>query len=232
MTNDGTPKAATVRVHRVGQERRELVIMDHVLGEPSKLIEVAAGCDFQPPPGGHYPGLNAALPRAYMVGLVDGLRPLLQDVYGLRTVTPIQLSGYFGLATTPASDLRAIQKVPHYDFADPSTLALVHYLSGGNHGGTGFFRHELSGFETIDESRAERFKTCRQNEAERSDLTDHVGKTTPGYLLTASVEAVFNRLIIYRSNMLHSGLLGEGVLSDDVTKGRLTANVFIKPDQR
>jgi len=39
---------------------------------------------------------------------------------------------------------------------------------------------------------------------------------------------VFNRLIVYRTHMLHSGLLNRAPLSADPAKGRLTANGFIE----
>ncbi len=38
----------------------------------------------------------------------------------------------------------------------------------------------------------------------------------------------FNRLVVYRSHVLHSGLLGESRLSEDPAVGRLTANSFLE----
>ena len=39
---------------------------------------------------------------------------------------------------------------------------------------------------------------------------------------------VFNRLVVYRSHMLHSGRIPPGAeLSDDPRRGRLTANIFV-----
>ena len=47
-------------------------------------------------------------------------------------------------------------------------------------------------------------------------------------LLLGQSEAVFNRLIIYRSHVLHTALLADNAGSPDPAVGRLTANGFIE----
>lgn len=51
---------------------------------------------------------------------------------------------------------------------------------------------------------------------------------TSSYELIGHSEAVFNRLIIYRSHVLHTALLADGAGSPDPALGRLTANGFIE----
>jgi hypothetical protein len=43
------------------------------------------------------------------------------------------------------------------------------------------------------------------------------------------VDLRFNRLVIYRSNVLHCALFDGTALSDDPRNGRLTANSFFSP---
>ena len=47
--------------------------------------------------------------------------------------------------------------------------------------------------------------------------------------MTDSVDPAFNRLIVYRSHVLHAGLLDGIALSPDPRAGRLTANSFLSP---
>jgi len=44
-----------------------------------------------------------------------------------------------------------------------------------------------------------------------------------------AVEGLADRLVIYRGNMLHSGIIPEDMdFSSDPRRGRLTANIFIR----
>ena len=58
-------------------------------------------------------------------------------------------------------------------------------------------------------------------------LDGFTGPSTPNYAMIDSVEARFNRLIVYRSASLHCGLFEGAHLSDDPRTGRLTANTFV-----
>lgn len=55
------------------------------------------------------------------------------------------------------------------------------------------------------------------------------GEAMQHYDLIGKTEAALNRLIVYRSHVLHAPLLGLGGASADPRSGRLTANGFITP---
>jgi hypothetical protein len=50
----------------------------------------------------------------------------------------------------------------------------------------------------------------------------------PNYEQIEMIEAVFNRLIVYRATSLHAGILGTTRLGRNPEDGRLTANSFIE----
>jgi hypothetical protein len=115
---------------------------------------------------------------------------------------------------------------------------MVHYLCRDMPGGTGFFRHKATGFEGVDARRRADYvrHAAAELEADGGQLTRHVTDETPNYELIDFAELKFNRLIIYRSHVLHSGLLEGASLTNDPRTGRLTANSFIdiarpKPDK-
>jgi hypothetical protein len=107
---------------------------------------------------------------------------------------------------------------------------MVHYLCRGRFGGTGFFRHTATGFESVDATRQHRYEAVARKELAEAgaSATHYAGADTTCYESIRHSEAVFNRLIVYRSHVLHSALLGEGVGSADPGTGRLTANGFLE----
>jgi hypothetical protein len=223
-------RSISVRLHHVGSERQPLMIVDDVLEDPQAMIDTARGASFYVPHHTNYPGVNAPLPQAYYLTVVAALRGPLEAAFGLPRSAHLSYFGFFALATTSGRDARPIQKIPHRDSADPHRLAMVHYLCRGSFGGTGFFRHRATGFESVDAGRQRDYETAARRELTESEASHahYAGTDSPHYELVDQSEAVFNRLIVYRSHVLHSALLGEGETSANPGEGRLTANGFLE----
>jgi hypothetical protein len=163
--------------------------------------------------------------------LVPALRGLLDEVFATQGFGDPRGEGFFGLTVDGLDDLSLMQRTPHHDSDDPRNLAMVFYLCAAPYGGTGFFRHQASGFEWIDRARAPRYGALVEDELKvKAALpATYVGAAAPHYNQIAQVEAVFNRLIIYRTTSLHCALLNGAETSADPKIGRLTANVFLGP---
>lgn len=217
----------SVRLRKVGVEHQPLLVVDDVLADPEAMIDAARAADFYRPPQTHYPGLNANLPEAYYRTVVTALRGPIEAAFGLSAGAVLKFFGFFALATTSANEASPLQRLPHLDGPDPDRLAMVHYFCRGAFGGTGFFRHDATGFESVDPGRAAAYADAVQAELARERAT-FAGADTPGYALIEAVEPVFNRLIVYRGHVLHAGLLEQGGGSADPSTGRLTANGFIE----
>ncbi len=225
----GLNPAARIDLRQIGRERQPLLIIDDVLADPDALIEAAKTADWHKPHT-QYPGLNAPLPAAYSQAVIRALRPLLQRGFGIPAHRQLNFFGFFALATQGPDQLQPIQKIPHRDSPDPFRIAMVHYLCRGQAGGTAFFRHQATGFESIDFERGETYDRTAAGElaAGGERLTRHVTAETPHYEQVDVAAMAFNRLVVYRSHVLHSGLLEESRLSDDPATGRLTANSFLE----
>lgn len=217
----------SVRLRKVGAEQQPLLIVDDVLADPWAMVDAARAADFYRPPHTNYPGLNANLPEAYYRTVVTALRGPIEAAFGVSASSVLKFFGFFALATTPASAATPVQKVPHLDGPDPSRLAMVHYFCQGDFGGTGFFRHQATGFESVDGSRTDAYAAALKAELTQ-ERHGFAGPDTPGYDLIDQAEAVFNRLILYRGHVLHAGLLDPAGGAADPATGRLTANGFIE----
>jgi hypothetical protein len=220
---------ARMEMRRIGREGHPLLIIDDVLTDPDALIEMAKTAHFEQPSHTRYPGLNAPLPESYGNGILNAVNPLLARGFGMPADLPKAMFGFFALATLRPDELEPIQKVPHHDSPNPFRIAMVHYLCRDHAGGTAFFRHKATGFEGITAQQRPDYvrHAAAELEAAGDSLTHHVNNETPNYEQIDFAELKFNRLIIYRSHVLHSGLLEGTTLSKDPSVGRLTANSFI-----
>jgi hypothetical protein len=219
-----------VQLRHLGQEGQPLLVVDDVLADPDAMIDAARQAEFYSPPHTNYPGLNANLPESYYRTVVTALRGPIAAAFDLPAEAILKYFGFFALATTGARDARPVQKVPHHDGPDPHRLAMVHYLCRGDHGGTGFFRHKATGFESVGDDRHATYVAIAQAQlAERGvGMSVYAGDGMADYDLIGQAECVFNRLIVYRGHVLHSALLGPEAGARDPGRGRLTANGFIE----
>jgi len=223
--------SANILVRHVGLERQPLLIIDNVLKHPEDMVEYAAAHgDFQTPPEtSYYPGLNGVLPTQYGPALVSALRPLLGRHFGIGQKEKLTYEGFYGLSLRSGLSLNALQRIPHFDSPKPFRLAMVHYFCGPPFKGTAFYRHRTTQFETVDRHRIDLYRQTVFAELDQARPVEGQAHTEQAfYDETDTVDARCNRLIVYRSNVLHSGCLNETPLSSDPRSGRLTANSFVE----
>ncbi len=222
---------AQVKLLSLGQQQTPLVLIDHVLSDLSILRQQACAASYATDGSSMYPGLRAPLPRAYMLALLEALYPLMYRVYQIPPTLKLRpKEGYFSLLTMPEAQLQPMQCLPHFDSAQPYFFAVLHYLSAGSHGGTGFFRHKPTGFERIMPQRQTEYFQAAQR------FFDQHGAPPQRYQVASDQQFELyqqlpfqqNRLLIYPGNLLHSSLVQTATdLSADPAIGRLTANMFL-----
>ena len=218
-----------ITVHQFGKEREPIVQIDAFSGTVDTLRQRAKDADWQPG-GAAYPGIRAWCEPDYLDRRRDLVFSALQNVFGFRQGVQLDAST-FSLVTTPPADLSPIQRVPHYDNAAGELIAVMHYLLGPETGGTAFYRHRRTGFETITPEREAAY-----GEGQRQDAAEHGDPSAayfhgddPRYELIGEIEARPDRFVMYRGRALHSGVIpAELAPSDDPEKGRLTINMFLR----
>jgi len=216
----------------VGAERAPVLVIEDAAVDPQALIDCAAQeAAFVAPKGGSnfYPGLLAPAPLAYVEALARVLDPHIRQAYALEDLGLANASCNFSLATLPPERLNLAQRLPHVDTVDPLQFAVLHYLCDGVFGGTAFYRHRATGFERLSQDRLETYQSALDQEISVTPpAAAYVGSDSPLFEQTAELEAVFNRVIVYRSQVLHSGQIPPNTpLSPDPRRGRLTANIFL-----
>lgn len=224
--------AASVTRLKVGAEGLPVLIIDDALARPDALCAYARQASFvlEESSGNHFPGVRAPLTDDYPRAIEALIRPHL-DHFGLNGahVCDVPLNT-LQMVTKPAQQLIIPQCIPHFDTLAGMQIAVVHYLSESDKGGTDFYRHRSSGFERITEDRFHPYTQKLVSEVQARGLPKAYMKgSTDLFERIGNADSRFNRLAVYFSNMLHSGHIeGEGPFPDTVDEGRLTASVFLR----
>ena len=221
------------QLYHAGIEKTPVLVIDDIVDNPDALVDYAASlAPFPPEAGNYYPGLRLQLPRdPIVVDYVDTvchtLANLMASAYGLRKITVQGVA--FSIVTKPPSELQPLQTIPHMDGADPLHFAVLHYLSHHENSGTAFFRHARTGFETMIPQRTGPFAQAREaDKAAYGIPSGYVRGSSNGFEEIGRVEARFNRLVVYPSNLFHSGILPDDYdFNPDPRRGRLTTNIFL-----
>lgn len=221
----------SAQVLHLGRERAPVLIVDDLLRDPEAMLcHAESGAAFRKEEKDFYPGIRKPLSLAYATAIYGGLHALFADTFGAASPATIEpLSCALSLTTTMPEQLRPIQSVPHFDSFDPSLVAGVHYFCGEAFGGTSFYRHRASGYESLDAARIREYAPRLKQEVMDLQLQrfDYIRGDTALFERTGGVEARFNRAVFYRSNLLHSGdIRVDAGLSADPRAGRLTANAL------
>lgn len=221
------PPRARIRVEYVGDEHAPVLVVEDLLADPGPLVAAAHAARYGAPEMKAYPGLRATAPRAYALGLRAALLPAIRDAFGLPGWEVAGAICDFSLVTRRPEALEPRQRVPHTDTSDPALIALLHYLTPGGCGGTSFYRHRATGFETITAERRARYEATLAMEIGRDPPSGYTSGGGPLFARTGGFEGSFNRLIAYRGDLLHSGdVPRDSTFSDDPRRGRLTLNTF------
>lgn len=219
-------------VHALGHEAQPLVVINNFVDDPETLISLAeADPPFVAQATDFYPGIRKQV-KAYPAVLLQKVEPVLREVFDLsRQYQPVVRMSSFSLTTTPPDQLRPIQCVPHIDNHTPNQFAVVHYLCDEKFGGTSFYRHRSTGYETVTSKRLERYFRILKQEvmADQEATRGYINGNTRLFERIARIQVRFNRALIYRSCSLHSGDISVAAgLSADPRRGRLTLNSLIE----
>lgn len=213
----------------IGVERAPLLVIDNLVGDPDDLLRAAARQKFSEQ-SRYYPGIRANAPSGYQELIAADLAPILATHFQLPAGTLHFSLCQYSLVTTPAERLQIPQRIPHVDSLPGTGLASIHYLFKRDLGGTAFYRHRKTGFEYIDEARNETYLASLRAENLRPDTAPmgYINGDTELYEQVARQDGLFNRMLIYRRNSLHSGCIDRGFVPDpNPATGRLSINSFI-----
>ncbi len=216
-----------ITIHPIGTERHPVVVIDDFAPNPARFVSDAAMLSFAPM-GIHYPGIRASAAHRMIAPLLDALAPVIAANFGHGRVDIDD--AFYSLVTTAPAELTPIQRMPHFDGVEPGRLALLHYLAPGAPGGTAFYRHRTTGFETVTAPRLPAYRAALDDDLARDGLPApaYIDGDTGIFEQIARFDGRFNRAILYRGNSLHCAWLPDGTpFAADPQSGRLTLNIFL-----
>lgn len=222
--------AARPKATLMGSEKEPLIVINEAFLHPERLVQYATTEARFGPGGVAYPGVRAAVPQALNVALFYALQPLAQHVFGVSDDDEMSMTTSFAMVSYPPEKLMLAQALPHYDSTPDKNLAVVVYLCDSSWGGTRFYRHRSTGFERISTDRAESYNRRLADELRMTPaISGYPDAAHPLFDVVQEVEARFNRLVLYRSRALHSGIIvPTKIHSEDPAAGRLTLTAFME----
>lgn len=217
----------------VGNEQQKIIVVDGLLQQPQNIVNYAASKNEFERYKGHcnfYPGIRVPAPTEYSAALAPVVHSILLSEYeGIETDWELNKTECsLSLITLKPEDLRKVQSTPHFDSANPYQFAVLVYLCNETHGGTAFYRHNATNYETITHETRKKFEDIYFKELETSSINrGYFTESNAYFTKTGLVNAKFNRMVIYRSCLLHSAHINpnQSVDSNPLT-GRLTINSF------
>jgi Family of unknown function (DUF6445) len=221
---------STLSVETFGNERQPVLVIDDAFEDPLGLVEDACAKPFSRI-GAYYPGLRATLDKGSTLMLIAAVEQVLEQHFNI-VGAQWDSECFYSIVTTPPEALAPIQRFPHYDGVEEQRLAILCYLGKPDYGGTAFYRHRSTGFETVSADRFNRFKQTLEAEVRQHGLPPprYIEDGAPLFERIGAVEARFNRMLIYRGFNLHCSIIDNAApLPSDPREGRLTVNCFLRP---
>lgn len=214
---------------KFGNENFPVVVIDDFSINADHLYNTGLKCNFTPG-GRHYPGHRANTSAAYLATQDTLLQQVLKDVFGLKNGANVVECNY-SIVTTHPTKLTPIQRIPHFDGTDPNNIAFLHYLCSEQAGGTSFYRHRETGFESITQDRLSQYDIALHADIKKYGLpaAQYFSNSNSMFERIGQVEAKFNRMVIYSGLHLHSGNIDQPEkIGKKITDARMTLNTFMR----
>lgn len=210
----------------VGHRQFAVTLIDDVLSAPQDVAALGYAQSYAEDRSNLYPGVRAPMSESFSTAWRAWLTPILQRSGALQAHQTIQRdSSFFSVVTTAPQDLLPIQRIPHYDSADPRLLAAVIYLCDTRFSGTSFYRHRRTGYEEITAENQNNYRIALDNDLRKYGPPDKAYMNGDNFLFETifSAELRFNRAIVYPGRALHAGNIARGFSPPrDLTEWRLT----------
>lgn len=215
----------------IGKEQLPILVVDDFVNNAESLIKNAANHNFLLE-NGFYPGIRAPAPKSYQTLLLQTLEEKLLNFFDIKAERLNFSVCHYSMVTKTPEQLKLLQRIPHFDSPKKDCIAAVHYLFKKDLGGTSFYRHKKTNFESIDEEKMKPYFSSLESENGTNNIpkSGYINSDTALYEKIAEQKGIFNRIIFYRRNSLHSGSIDEKFTFDpSPLTGRLTIASFLDP---
>jgi hypothetical protein len=225
------PNASASSV-RAGKCPIAVTVADNVLLRPQQLAEFGLGLHFAEDDSNLYPGVRARVPAEFSRPFHAWLTRTLRGTGVFEDGRHIHDdASFFSIVSKNRAKLLPLQRIPHYDSADPSVFAAVIYLFHRANSGTSFYRHRTTGYETIGADNKDNYKIALSRNMKNlgPPAREYTNGSSDLFERTHSVDSAFNRMVIYSGNVLHAADIDGSLFDngDDNSRWRLTVTSLI-----
>ena len=226
-------RRANLYTFEVGHEKTRVLVVDNLMSDVEAIRQYAfQHAEFEKEIVSFYPGLRAMLPKPYIDAILQGVLPLIMQQYNIGREVAVKIrAAFLSMVTKAPEQLEVQQRIPHYDNTLINSFAIMHYLNPGQFGGTGYFRHKATGVEVVTNANRQMLHDSVEAYFLQNGEPDkqYIRQSNGQYALTGKVEYQQNRLLVYPSGLLHSGLIEtDRDVGDDPQTARLSANIFVE----
>lgn len=207
-----------------------MIIVDNATPDAAVLVDLASTLPYSPI-GPYYPGLRTLPDAEFRLTAIAAVGSVI-DAQNNEAAREWSGECYFSIVTSPPAQLKPIQRFPHYDGVEEHRYAALLFLCGSEFGGTAFYRHLSTGYETVNAERFPSFKSSLECEVRQRGLPPqaYITDGAPYFEKIAEFDAASNRMLLYRGKALHcSAIRRPELLTPDPRRGRLTLNLFLAP---
>lgn len=221
-------------LRRVGNSESPVVVIDDFSGSAEDIARIAdALAPYPPITQNFYPGVRRVITGSdkdafdYVNRTCRAAAPFVGGAFDIDSFDLKEAS--FSIVTRRPGDLQPPQRIPHFDSPDESLIAVLHFLRVPANSGTAFYRHRATGVERVTNENLNHYVArARADAAQLKPDSGYINASNEFYEQIGAVEAVPDRLIMYHSCLLHSGIIPAGMtFSADPQEGRLTGNLFL-----
>ncbi|MDU0354944.1 DUF6445 family protein [Paraglaciecola aquimarina] len=216
----------------VGNEQTPVYIIDNFMTDVDECKQYAlTQATFAKPEKSAYPGKIAKLPKEYTEVVLQQAIEVIHTFYQVPTnLRLVKEAMVYSIVTQSEDSLELKQAIPHFDSLSSKHFAIMHYINEGKFDGTGFYRHNPTGFEKIDQQKLPILDKAVVDYFNQKGLPRqaYFNLSDDHFSLIGKVDYQPNRLVIYPGALLHSALIDPNRdVIDNINTGRLTSNIFI-----
>ena len=224
------------QVIHINEINDNVIIIDDFLSSLAPVYHFASEVAYFQPPGSDgtlYPGKRDEMPAPYyrvfeqlMAELID--KGILVSGENSLYLHKCKLS----IVAQKPNELSPLQRMPHIDSTDDKTFAAVHYLSGKEWGGTGIYKYLPANVIKVGSDNKEIiFEMINDMQQYESTHQGYLNTSTELFEKVVNIEAKENRVVIYKSNLLHSAAIIKAPTNEPtIGNCRLSISSFFRID--
>lgn len=225
-----------VEIVHLEAENEDVIIVDNFLKCIEPVVHFATHVAYLEPVGSDgtlFPGKRDVMPEPYY----RTFRQLLISLQARGVFNHEHKALYLhrcklSLVTQKACELTLLQRIPHIDSTDDNTFAAVHYLSGKESNGTSIYRYIPKNLIKITVQNQHLFSdVIEQTKNNESEHQGYLNNNTALFEQVINIKAKQNRVVLYKSNLLHcANLDNDYEYKGDIKNGRLSISSFFRVD--